>query len=232
MASVKQHSPTILVTAFDDFLGMPDGSGHKLLELIQLMDVHSHYKVENVILDPGWFSAPEGLALAYSETNPDILIHFGFAKNLKGFSIESHAYNETVDLSDKYGNLPLFYQIHNGGKPFYETGLDLLSLQKELLDKNIPVEISKDPGFYLSNLVYYHSLQLAVQNKKKTISSLFIHLPFLTHLPILTGLASTDQEKTSQGSDIGSFSLQHIRQGLYQIFDFASLSSFPKTTMV
>ncbi len=106
----------------------------------------------------------------------DIFLHLGLAEGRKTITIERYAYNEKkAESPDNKGNIHSGTQIIENADMRLETPFDITTLIKALAVVNIKAEESIDPGRYVCNNIYYHSLS----NKR---NSLFVHFPTFENL--------------------------------------------------
>ena len=110
-----------------------------------------------------------------------IYLHLGVYAGSKEFNIETTSYNcATFKNPDELGWSPIkemIIQQHGNINHELKCKLNLNKLYSLLLKKNVnyKMNLSKDPGRYVCNWIYYHS-----NNLTKNINneySLFIHVP-------------------------------------------------------
>ncbi len=101
----------------------------------------------------------------------DLFIHMGLAASRKTITIEQFAYNDKrAAIADNAGCLFSGNQISPSGGNVLTSPFDVPNLVDALRKHSIPAEVSKDPGRYVCNNIYYHSLLGG--NK-----ALFVHFP-------------------------------------------------------
>jgi pyroglutamyl-peptidase len=104
-----------------------------------------------------------------------IWLHFGVSGLADCINIESKAYNEAdFRCPDQLGWEPQHEKIVEDGPPAIATTLNVDLLVSRLLSMNHKVRRSEDPGRFVCNWVYYHSLRESLVNDSH---SLFIHMP-------------------------------------------------------
>ncbi|KAL6841901.1 hypothetical protein ACP4OV_028413 [Aristida adscensionis] len=113
-----------------------------------------------------------------------IWIHFGVDIDATGFALENQAVNEARFPSpDEQGWQPRRVPIvpSDGSiSRVRKTTLPVKELTKSLQKIGYDAVPSDDPGLFVCNYVYYHSLRLAEQHGMK---SLFVHVPSFTAIP-------------------------------------------------
>ena len=94
---------------------------------------------------------------------PIVFLHLGVNSNIKRFELESTAYNAAnFRVPDEQGWMAKAEALDSNvayDSPCCTT-LDLKSITADLKAKGFLVDISNDPGRYICNFVYYHSLRL------------------------------------------------------------------------
>ncbi|KAH9613952.1 hypothetical protein KSS87_004878 [Heliosperma pusillum] len=106
---------------------------------------------------------------AASSANGECIVwlHLGVNSGAQTFAIESQAYNEaTFRCPDEFGWQP-------------QTGCNVEAIFSSLKKKGFNLMISDDPGRFVCNYVYYHSLRFAEEKETK---SLFVHVPLFSKI--------------------------------------------------
>lgn len=181
----------ILITGFGPFPGMPENISARYAEqtvshfyehFAQSSDVKRKHHVFSHTFPCEWDGLREDCLVLLEKTKPHISLHFGVSEKAKSFVIEERCYNRTDGLEDakKFRGTP---------QPLIPTAPERLitpfptrDLQQHLRSKNLPCDISWDPGRYFCNYLYYHSLFKALKDAQKPKRqlmrlSLFIHIP-------------------------------------------------------
>jgi len=191
------------LTGFGEFNGVKDNPTQTLMrQLTSLLTKEtsifpSHIRVENItVLETAGKSSKETFdSLTHSpvvdkkasSTEPTtnrtkcVWLHFGVASSYKEFALESHAYNQAdFRVPDQLGWMPRGELIIRDTKPSLQTQLPIQDLFQVIRCYGDPVKISVDPGRFVCNWIYFHSLHRAwLENT----SSLFVHVPPFETIP-------------------------------------------------
>ncbi len=168
-----KKTPTILVTGFGPFPGTPQNPSETLIKAMASRPEPDDVRRVFGVLPTNWKTLEHALKTLIAQHKPDIAVHLGYSANSPGFQLESSAYNETCVSKDVAGQKASCEWISPASPQKLKTALALDPLQSRLAASGIATATSDNPGRYLCNMAYYHSL-LALQQ-----SSLFIHIPAL-----------------------------------------------------
>lgn len=106
-----------------------------------------------------------------ADTDGDIYLHLGLASSRNVITVEKYAYNEKrASGADNDGILFSGEKITADGPGTLTTPFDAERIADILVSRGIESRISSDPGRYVCNNIYYHSLS---RGRK----ALFVHLP-------------------------------------------------------
>lgn len=106
-----------------------------------------------------------------ADIDGDIYLHLGLASSRNVITVEKYAYNEKrASSADNDGILFSGEKITADGPGTLTTPFDAESIVDALAGSGIESHISSDPGRYVCNNIYYHSLS---RGRK----ALFVHLP-------------------------------------------------------
>jgi pyroglutamyl-peptidase len=117
----------------------------------------------------------------------NVFMHFGVNTGSTSFALEHQAYNcASFRVSDERGWTPQDILIDNtyenaSTDDTLHSSLNIQSLVEYLKAQGYDVEESYDPGRFVCNWLYYHSLQ---RNKQDGSYSIFIHVPSFDEKPI------------------------------------------------
>jgi len=144
-----------------------------------------HIKIENLTVfeTAGRSSAQTFHSLDFSkEKNARcVWLHFGVASSYKSFALENQAYNEAdFRVPDQQGWSPKGQQIVTGNQQIAETSLPIKDIFQSIRLYGQPVYISSDPGRFVCNWIYYHSL---TRSSLEKTSSFFVHVPPYKTIP-------------------------------------------------
>ncbi len=105
------------------------------------------------------------------DTDADIYLHLGLASSRDIITVERYAYNEKrASVPDNDGLLFSGEKIRADAPDTLTTPFDAERIVSILRSTGIESSISSDPGRYVCNNIYYHSL---VRGRR----ALFVHLP-------------------------------------------------------
>lgn len=119
---------------------------------------------------------------AINDESPQAIIHLGFAENRKTVSLEATAFNElNFKIQDNSGRLVTSSRINESGHAIQHTSAPMNLLTTEF-DQNPLVTKSEDPGRFICNETYFHTLSAIGEldlrdHLGRTIPALFVHLP-------------------------------------------------------
>lgn len=172
------HRPSVLLTGFGPFPGIPVNASALLVEMLARMattrwldaDIHA------ATLPTEWRRGIDKLDTLWSRHAPDIALHFGVADRNTGFDLERTAWNACCATEDACGETADV--LHHGGDTLdtRSTTLPLDAIAGVLDGADIPNCISSDAGRYLCNAVYYRSLNIAEATQDAALAG-FIHIP-------------------------------------------------------
>lgn len=179
---MRDTAPTILLTGFGPFPGVSDNATARLVpELAQRARAEfAHHVFHTEILDTAWASAPQRVADLIALHRPALALHFGVARDARGFQIERLAQNACRIAADVTGCVPATATLDHGGPDTRTSGLDAEAVAAHLAALGYPVSLSDDAGAYLCNAVLYHSLasaQTVTEASGTACCSGFIHIP-------------------------------------------------------
>jgi len=110
-------------------------------------------------------------------------VHFGVNVDQTGFRLEKVAWNEAkFRCPDQRGRQPQDEVIiPENIEPNLACKFNIDSLVSDLSQKGFSVQSSEDPGRFLCNYIYYHSLH---HGKQTGHHALFVHIPPFNVVPI------------------------------------------------
>ena len=115
---------------------------------------------------------------AVRNTDASVFLHLGLAASRTEITIERYAYNEKkASVPDNNGVTYSGDEIIPGSPAVLETPFDTERITAVLNSSGIKASVSRDPGRYVCNCVYYNSLALG----RKAI---FVHLPSEENLSV------------------------------------------------
>lgn len=186
---------SVLLTGFGPFPGVEENITARLVPLLAdharaaypAVAFHGH------VLDTAWSSAPGRVAKLVERHRPSLALHFGVARDARGFRIERVARNLCAGSPDATGSTPPRPVLQTDGPDVQAVNVDVAKIVHRLARLGLPVEFSDDAGAYLCNAVLYHSLAAArtfAQNAGGSPPTAcrtgFIHLPVSLETPPMT----------------------------------------------
>jgi pyroglutamyl-peptidase len=114
-----------------------------------------------------------------AQEKPDLVICIGQAGGRFHITPEYVAINlDEARITDNEGNQPAAQKIWEKGDNAYFTTLPVRSIVKELLDNNIPAQVSFTAGTFVCNHLFY-GLMHCINTQFPQVRGGFIHVPFL-----------------------------------------------------
>jgi len=173
---------TVLLTGFGPFPGVPENATARLVPVLaeRARATFPGVAIHTEIFDTTWTSAPQRAAALIAEHRPTLALHFGVAREARGFQIERQAQNLCRIDADAAGDLPLSAKLDHRGPDVRPAALDADAIAAHLAACGFPVSLSDDAGAYLCNAVLYHSLaavEALSDAPGAACHSGFIHIP-------------------------------------------------------
>lgn len=168
----------VLLTGFAPFWGYPRNVSQMAVQRITEVGKYP-FKVVGRTLPTSFKRAPEFMAKALAEVQPEITLSFGLLENISAFRLEriglniDHTVQEDVD-----GNIPAHRRITDDGPLAYEVTLPFQMIVAALEKVGLAVEVSYHAQTFVCNHLIYTTMHL-VATKKLPIMYGFIHLPRL-----------------------------------------------------
>jgi pyroglutamyl-peptidase len=166
----------VLLTGFSSFPGVPKNPCEWVLENVS-KQVHDG-SVQPLLLPVSFERSIQELDQAINCFQPNYIVELGVASSSTVVRLETVAYNtRSASIPDVDGVestlAPLDDAFPLGGELC--TTLDITACKRELAESGFhDVKTSLDPGRYVCNSLYWHTLQ-----KHKDIPSVFVHIPML-----------------------------------------------------
>lgn len=186
---------TVLLTGFGPFPGVVGNVTQDLVPAIarEAAARHAAHTFHTDVMTTAWASAPARAAALVERFSPVLALHFGVAREAKGFRIERVARNHCRNAEDVEGTGPLAPRLLRDGPEFHPVSIDVAKIVHRLARLGLPVEFSDDAGAYLCNAVLYHSLAAARAREQNALGGPpapcrtgFIHLPVSLETPPMT----------------------------------------------
>jgi pyroglutamyl-peptidase len=187
MTNLPDPRPTILLTGFGPFPGVPKNISADLVRVLakRARKTLAPYRVVSSVLPTEWDRAPRLLASLHARHTPVLALHFGVATGTRGFRLETEARNYRRAISDASGSLPASTSLAHEGATVYAVTIAAKSIAAGLESNGYTVSLSDDAGGYLCNAILYHSLALA-EESGGTCRVGFVHIPADLSNPPLT----------------------------------------------
>lgn len=168
------EKPVILLTGFSSFPGAPLNPTKVTLQSMR------HAEIEmppSIVFPVSYRIVDKYLDRILDAVAPDIVVSLGLSYEAKGFTLESHAYNETDQQSvDIHDTIPES-TISENTTEMLSSHIPLDRVYDHLQSRDIPVSRSSDPGRYLCNYLYYKVMDKFKNDRSKW--SCFVHVPLL-----------------------------------------------------
>lgn len=178
-----RRSPTLILTGFGPFPGVPFNVSALFAQRLSaaLCRTFPHLTVLCEILPVDWRAAPERLERLRETAGAPLFLHFGVSSKADGFILEQCAYNGAANVPDAAGALPPPARLLKGGAASLRASLPVARIAGRLESAGFPASPSTDPGRYLCNAVFYHSLLQAADTSARRLAAPpltgFIHIP-------------------------------------------------------
>jgi len=171
-----RRRPRILLTGFSVFPSAPVNPTEALVASLRDMPPAIDADLKTAVLSVEYDTIAAQLAATCADFQPDIALHFGLARECKGFRLERVARNTNAKARpDNLGNMPIAAAICAGPETIAST-LPLNEMERRLAAAGLPVEWSDDAGGYLCNTVFTLSAAHACDGLKPAMTG-FIHVP-------------------------------------------------------
>ena len=165
----------LYLTGFEPFLGMHDNPTEALVRRLDSVRFGS-VEIRGRVLPVTWADAPRLLEEELVGLSPVASLHLGVSGQSKTIHLERFAYNTMRStFADNAGverDGALIDDTRALETPL-ATPVEIDGLVERLTMRDVPAEISGDPGRYICNLAYYRALSL------ERAPALFMHVPHL-----------------------------------------------------
>lgn len=198
--SIERRRPRILLTGFSVFPGAPVNPTEALVGNLREAPPAIDADLKTAVLSVEYDTIAAQLAALCVDFQPDIALHFGLARECRGFRLERVARNTNAKARpDNLGNMPVAAAICAGPETIDST-LPLVEIERRLAVVGLPVEWSDDAGGYLCNTVFTLSAAHACDGLKPAMTG-FIHVPPLDTDASATGVTMSLAD-LRRGADI------------------------------
>lgn len=161
----------VLVTGFENFDGVPSNPSERLVAALPAKIAGVEIRKEVLSVDVETVQAQ--LTPLYAE-RPAIAVHLGVAARRKQISLEQRAANWIAfDTPDNAGHRESGRPIKHDAPELIQTRLPIDAIEKRLSARGIPVNISRNAGRFICNLVMFDSLR----RLPTSVQTGFIHVP-------------------------------------------------------
>jgi len=177
-ASSQKITPAdiVLVTGFEPF-DIYEINPSELIALHLHDTLSSNYLIKGHVLPVDYAVAPAMMKSYIQEYDPVLIIASGLAPKATTIRVETLAYNLRINPEEPYPLLTL-KRVNNSGPWIQKTNFNVEATVQAIQEKDIAVEQSYFPGFYLCNAILYEML-FYQQTIYETTPTGFIHLPLL-----------------------------------------------------
>ena len=131
--------------------------------------------IHDAILPAQWNTAPLLLDALVTRHQPNLILHFGVARDCTGFRIETRAHNVCRQAEDVAGLMPASAYLVDNEPASHAATLPVRAIVERLTGLGYPAAASDDAGGYLCNAVLYHALRRTAGNHACRAG--FIHIP-------------------------------------------------------
>jgi len=170
--------PTILLTGFGPFPGVPDNATALLVPRLAqaATTLFSSHQVIGEILPTEWARAPARLRSLINDRGVVLTLHFGVSQGARGFQLELVSRNLQTSVNDAAGKLPASGRVVASGPDLLASTVPAERIAGRLLGLGYPCATSDNAGAYLCNALLYHSLAAARELDDPHLAG-FVHVP-------------------------------------------------------
>lgn len=174
----RQARTNILITGFGPFPGTPRNPSEALVHAIDAgaLRLLPGIALSTAILPTSWEKVAQTVPVLLARHQPDIALHFGLARDVRGLRIEMRARNRTENRPDVDGRLPRAARVRACGPRQLHSALPANRILLRLRALGLVAQPSHDAGGYLCNQLFYLSL-LHANTARRPAGALFIHIP-------------------------------------------------------
>ncbi|GAB9470598.1 hypothetical protein Gpo141_00007839 [Globisporangium polare] len=186
-APVPKMKRAVYLTGFGQFAGVNDNPAQRLVERI----AGDGAVADSRVLEVSAAGSLEQLAPCASGQSL-VFLHFGVVSLASQFSLEFVGYN-LADFAtpDERGRKAKNEVIDPKEGPSLRTSLPLDLLRAQLVPTSKKVHLSTEPGRFIGNWVYFHSLQWIKQQQQAALGStsrdfatVVLHVPPFSSIPM------------------------------------------------
>lgn len=175
--------PRVLLTGFSVFPGAPVNPTEALVVSLRENPPSLEADFRAAVLSVEYETIAAQLAALCADFQPDVALHFGLARECKGFRLERVARNTNAKARpDNLGRLPVSTAICDAPETLVST-LPLEGIARCLEIAGLPIEWSDDAGGYLCNTVFTLSAAHACEGLSPSMAG-FIHVPPFDTMPL------------------------------------------------
>ncbi len=177
--------PTVLLTGFGPFPGVPENASARLVRKVVRLARRRfpEFRFVAAVLPTEWRRAPRRIEALHDRYRPILALHFGVASQTQSIRIETRAENGCRASLDAANLLPPAATLCANGPEARHVTIDTGVITDALKARGWPCTISNDAGGYLCNAILYHSLASAEARGGAKVG--FIHIPGDPRLPPL-----------------------------------------------
>lgn len=170
--------PSILLTGFGPFPGLADNATAALVPELAAVarSRFSDHEIVDAVLPVEWTRAPLELGELLKRGDAALALHFGVAREARGFQIERVGRNTCGALYDASGALPRAAQLIGDAPDKLTSTFPVERIMMRLERAGLPCSVSHSAGAYLCNALLYHSLTAALERATPFVAG-FVHLP-------------------------------------------------------
>jgi pyroglutamyl-peptidase len=172
----EKHDNLVLLTGFGPFLTHEINPSEIVATTLNNTN-YQNFTIKGYVLPVNYTTAPQLMKSLIQKYDPTLIISLGLAPGATTIRVETLCYNLRIEPEKNYPLLTL-KKVNTAGPMIQKTTFDVDRTVNKIKEKNIPVEQSYYPGFYLCNAILYETL-LYQSRKNESRPTGFIHIPLL-----------------------------------------------------
>ena len=184
-----------LITGFGPFPGIIDNASEAFAPLLahRAAEQLAHLQASAAILPTEWDAAPRILRRLFEELQPHICLHLGVVGGARELILETIARNSASAKPDAIGALPSGKVLLDGAPYYLMPSVATVRMINRARHRGLPVSASIQPGDYICNALFFHSLMAARGLNKSGVTR---RLVAFVHLPVRVGGAGLAEDSS------------------------------------
>lgn len=168
-------TPTILVTGFGPYPGVPRNPSAALVQALALSARRRGVRFVGHVFATSYGAVDRELPALLARYRPHAVLMFGVAPRRRGISIETRAQNTTQLLPDASGATRGTQRIEARGPARRRLAVPAVPFAAALRRNALPASVSHDAGRYLCNYIAWRATVLAPAHGAQLVA--FVHIP-------------------------------------------------------